>query len=205
MLGNTALVVFAKAPVAGQVKTRLIPALGADGAARLAQRMLAHTLLQAGALPASRWELCVSPDAGHADFERAAAESGGRLHLTLQGEGDLGERMHRALTRVLAGHRKALLIGTDAPGLTTAVLRQAAEALDGHDAVFVPALDGGYALVGLTRSAPGIFRDMPWSTARVMAETRARALRAGLRWAELAPVADIDEPQDLVHLPEGWS
>lgn len=202
---SAALVVFAKAPVAGRVKTRLIPALGADGAARLAQRMLAHTLLQSGDLPVSRWELCVSPDAGHADFERAVADSGGRLHLTLQGEGDLGERMHRALTRVLAGHRKALLIGTDAPALTTAVLRQAVEALEGHDAVFVPALDGGYALVGLTRSAPGIFRDMPWSTARVMAETRARALRAGLRWAELAPVADIDEPQDLVHLPEGWS
>ena len=228
---SAALIVFAKAPVPGQVKTRLIPVLGADGAAMLAQRMLVHALRQSMALPVSRWELCVSPDPAHPAFERAVVDSGGRLHLTLQGEGDLGERMHRALTRVLAvcsldrvspvlteggqqvscgpalpsGHEKALLIGTDAPGLTTAVLRQAVGALDGHDAVFVPALDGGYALVGLTRSAPELFEGMTWSTPRVMAETRERARRAGLRWAELAPVADIDEPQDLVHLPEGWS
>lgn len=203
--GSTAMAVFAKAPVPGQVKTRLIPSLGAGGAAILAQRMLAHALGQAGALPVAHRELCVSPDMEHPAFARAVADSGGRLCLTLQGDGDLGERMHRALTRLLAGHDKALLMGTDAPGLTTAVLRRAFEALDGHDAVFVPAVDGGYALVGLTRSAPAIFLGMTWSTSGVMAETRARARRAGLRWAELEPVADIDEPQDLVHLPEGWS
>jgi rSAM/selenodomain-associated transferase 1 len=213
---SSALVVFAKAPVPGQVKTRLIPVLGAAGAATLAQRMLEHTLLQSGALPVSRWELCVSPDPDHPAFASAVADSGGRLHLTLQGEGDLGERMHRALARVLDEclrnrasllspvHRKVLLMGTDAPGLTTAVLRQAVEALDGNDAVFVPALDGGYALVGLTRGAPELFLGMTWSTPRVMAETRERARRAGLRWTELAPVADIDEPRDLIHLPEGW-
>lgn len=205
LIGNTALVVFAKAPVAGQVKTRLIPALGAAGAAMLAQRMLAHALEQALALPVAHLELCVSPDPAHPAFAREVADSGGRLHLTLQGDGDLGERMHRALTRLLARHDKALLMGTDAPGLTTAVLGQAAAALDGHDVVFVPALDGGYALIGLTRSAPEIFQGMTWSTPRVMAETRERARRAGLRWAELEAVADIDEPKDLVHLPEGWS
>ena len=87
------------------------------------------------------------------------------------------------------------------------MLRSAALALDGHDAVFVPALDGGYALVGLSRPAPGLFAGMTWSTAQVMSETRERARAAGLRWAELPPVADIDVAADLVHLchlPGAW-
>ena len=201
---STALIVFAKAPVAGLVKTRLIPALGADGAARLARRLLDHALRQAGGLPVEHWELCVSPETRHPAFEQAVSDAGGRLRLTLQGEGDLGERMHRALGRTLATHRRALLIGTDAPAITSATLRDAEEALERHEAVFVPALDGGYALVGLTRPLPALFHDMPWSTPRVMAETRERARQAGVNWVELAPVADIDEPPDLVHLPEAW-
>lgn len=201
---STALIVFAKAPVAGQAKTRLIPALGADGAAHLARRLLGHALRQAGGLSAEHWELCVSPDTRHPAFEQAVSDTGGRLLLTLQGDGDLGERMHRALTRALATHRKALLIGTDAPAITSATLRDAAQALDRHEAVFVPALDGGYALVGLIRPLPALFHGMPWSTPRVMAETRARARQAGVEWVELDPVADIDEPPDLVHLPEAW-
>jgi hypothetical protein len=70
--------------------------------------------------------------------------------------------------------------------------------------VFVPALDGGYALVGLTRPAPALFMGMTWSTSQVMARTRERARQAGLHWAELPAVADIDEPDDLLHLPAGW-
>jgi glycosyltransferase A (GT-A) superfamily protein (DUF2064 family) len=112
--------------------------------------------------------------------------------------------MSRALARALALHRCALLLGSDAPGLDAAALRAAAAALESHDAVFVPALDGGYALVGLTCPAPTLFAGMAWSTSRVMADTRERARRAGLRWAELPPVADIDEPADLAHVPTEW-
>lgn len=201
---STALIIFAKAPVAGQAKTRLIPALGAEGAARLADRLLAHTLQQALALPVERLELCVSPNEQHPAFERARAAAPERLNITLQGEGDLGQRMHRALSRVLSQHTRALLIGTDAPALDTAMLGQAAQALAQHPAVFVPALDGGYALVGLTRPAPALFQDMVWSTAQVMQDTRSRARQLGLSWIELPPVADMDEPGDLIHLPEGW-
>ena len=201
---TTALIVMAKAPVGGQAKTRLIPALGAEGAAQLAQRLLAHTLEQAAGLQADHWELCVSPDTRHPAFEEAVAKAAGRLQLALQGEGDLGHRMHRAFERVLKAHRKALLIGTDAPALTTDILRQASAALDSHEAVFVPAMDGGYALVGLARPVPSLFHAMTWSTPQVMADTRLRARSAGLAWAELAPVHDIDEPADLAHLPGGW-
>lgn len=201
---STALIVFAKAPVAGQAKTRLIPALGADGAAHLAERLLWHTLAHVRALPLTHLELCVAPDATHPVFAQAQGSLSQRLLLTPQGEGDLGQRMHRALSRALERHDKALLIGTDAPTLNTDVLATAGAALDQHDAVFVPALDGGYALIGLTRPAPELLLDMTWSTPQVMADTRARAHRHGWRWAELAPVADIDEPADLANLPAGW-
>lgn len=201
---STALIVFAKAPVAGQAKTRLIPALGADGAAHLAERLLWHTLAHARALPLAHLELCVAPDTTHPVFAQAQQSLDQRLLLTPQGGGDLGQRMHRALSRALERHDKALLIGTDAPTLNTDVLATAGAALDQHDAVFVPALDGGYALIGLTRPAPELLLDMTWSTPQVMADTRARAHRHGWRWAELAPVADIDEPADLAHLPAGW-
>ncbi|MBL8347390.1 MAG: TIGR04282 family arsenosugar biosynthesis glycosyltransferase [Rubrivivax sp.] len=201
---DLAIIVFAKAPVPGQAKTRLAEALGADGAAALAERMLLHAVAQAAAAGADTLELCVTPDgAVHPAFVEL-----GRVHSTMafsgQGAGDLGERMARALERALRSHRTALLMGTDAPALDAAVLRQAAAALAAHDAVFVPALDGGYALVGLARPAPALFAGMTWSTPQVMQHTRERAAGAGLRIAELKPVADIDVPQDLVHLPPGW-
>ncbi len=199
---STAIIVFAKAPVAGLAKTRLVPALGPAGAAALAARMLRHALAQAVAADLGPVELCAAPDAGHPALQAAAAEAGAAL--AGQGGGDLGRRMHRALARHLARHERVLLIGTDAPALDAALLRQAAQALLEHDAVFVPALDGGYALVGQRRADARWFTGMRWSHARVMHDTRERLRQAGVRWHELAPVADIDEPGDLAHLPPGW-
>ncbi len=199
---GSALVVFARAPVPGQAKTRLVPALGAAGAARLAERMIEGTMAHALAAGFQHVELCVTPDASHPAFARVTAQH--RVPVGLQGEGDLGARMARALERTLAHHERALLVGTDAPSLDAARLREAAAALATHDAVFVPALDGGYALVGMRRPAPALFDGIAWSTPHVMAATRDRARAAGLRWVELDPVPDIDEPPDLVHLPAGW-
>jgi rSAM/selenodomain-associated transferase 1 len=199
---NTSVIVFAKAPVAGLTKTRLAPALGPAGAAALAARLLRHTLAQAAAAAVGPVELCAAPDASHPALREAALACGATLGE--QGEGDLGQRMHRAFERHLAQPGRALLIGTDAPALDAARLREAAKALLEHEAVFVPALDGGYALVGLRRADPRWFAGMAWSQPRVMADTRERLRAAGMRWAELAPVADIDEPADLVHLPPGW-
>jgi rSAM/selenodomain-associated transferase 1 len=199
---STAVIVFAKAPVAGLAKTRLAPALGADGAAALAGRMLHHTLAQATGAALGPVELCAAPDATHPTLRAAAAGHG--ASLTEQGSGDLGLRMHRAFARSLVRHGRALLIGTDAPTLDAAMLRSAAQALEHHDVVVVPALDGGYALIGQRRADQRWFSDMTWSHPRVMEETRERLRAAGARWAELAPVADIDEPADLVHLPSGW-
>jgi rSAM/selenodomain-associated transferase 1 len=206
---DTALIVFAKAPVAGQAKTRLIPALGAEGAAALAARLLRHTLAQGAAAGFGTLELCAAPDTSHPALVDAAQAHGATL--THQGDGDLGARMQRALSRRLATHARVLLVGTDAPALDATVLHEAAAALATHDAVFVPALDGGYALVGFAQQqerhpgAPaGLFDGIAWSTATVMATTRERAAGLGLRTALLAPLPDIDEPPDLVHLPADW-
>ncbi len=199
---STSVIVFAKAPVPGLAKTRLAPALGAAGAAALAERLLRHALAQARAAAVGPVELCAAPDATHPLLRAAAADVGATL--AVQGPGDLGERMHRALARHLQQHDAALLMGSDAPSLEAGVLRQAAQALQDHDVVFVPALDGGYVLVGQRRADARWFDGMTWSHARVMADTRERLRAAGVRWAELAPVADIDEPADLARLPAGW-
>ena len=205
-----AVIVFAKAPEPGHAKTRLAPALGAEGAAALAARMLQHALAQALAAGVGPVELCAAPDTTHPALQAAARASGATL--AAQGAGDLGERMHRAFVRHLgqgrglggARPRGALLMGTDAPALDATRLRQAAQALHSHDAVFVPALDGGYALVGLRAPDARCFTGMRWSHAGVMDDTRQRLRAAGLAWKELCAVADIDEPADLVHLPPGW-
>lgn len=194
------LIVFTKAPAAGQAKTRLIPALGTVGAAALAGRLLDHSVAAGVAAGFAAVELCVTPSTAHPAFQRLQARHR-RLAVTLQGEGDLGARMDRALTRALQLSPAVLLIGTDAPALDADMLRSAADALAESDAVFVPAFDGGYALVGLRRPAPGLFVGIDWSTDRVMQQTRGRAAAAGLRIIELPAVSDIDEPADLARLP----
>ena len=196
------VIVMAKAPLPGFAKTRLIPALGAEGAAAIARRLLDRTVEQALAADLGGVDLCCAPESSHEAFARLGRLP--RVELSPQGEGDLGARMARAFERRLAHVPQVLLIGTDAPALDAALLRQAARALDANDAVFVPAHDGGYALVGLRRPSPSLFDAMVWSTSTVMAETRERLATAGLRYAELPAVADIDTAADLVHLPRGW-
>lgn len=205
-----ALVVMAKAPVPGLAKTRLAPALGAEGAARLAERFLTHTLREALAAGLGPVVLSCAPDARHPAFAPWAAEPG--VALQDQPAGDLGQRMSAAFERAFALAPVVLLMGTDAPALDAALLTRAAQALARHDAVFVPTLDGGYVLVGLVRrDGPGhridwqtLFTDMPWSTQQVMPRTRQRLAALGMRTLELPPLADVDEPADLAHVPAAW-
>jgi rSAM/selenodomain-associated transferase 1 len=195
---STSIIVFAKAPLAGHAKTRLVPALGAHGAAKLAERLMHTALAHALEAQVGPVELCVTPDRMHRAFGDAVTRH--RITLTEQGGGDLGERMARAFERVLRTRPQALLIGTDAPGLDAAYLRNAAQALQHADAVLGPAADGGYTLVGLKRPRPEIFANMRWSHDQVMAHTRERLAQAKLRHLELPVLHDVDEPDDLVHL-----
>jgi uncharacterized protein len=184
----TRIVIFAKAPVPGRVKTRLIRALGADGAAALAARMLEQTVAEALA-SGLQVELCGEPDP-------ATWYSGPLVQLSPQGNGDLGQRLHRAAERVLATE-PVLLIGTDCPALSSDRLRGAAEALEHHDAVLHPAEDGGYVLLGLRRFDPSLFDVIAWSTDAVAAQTLARTGALGWSVDVRETLADVDEPGDL--------
>ncbi len=199
---DTTIIVFARLPLPGQAKTRLVPALGENGAAALATRMLHHAVTQAVRADLGPVELCMTPQSAHPLVRDVATAH--PIQVADQGPGDLGERMHRALGRRLRTSPKALLIGTDAPALDTVRLREASAALDEVDAVFIPALDGGYALIGLRHPEPRLLLGMTWSQSQVMQQTRDRLRRANLRWAELPPVADVDEPADLCHVPPDW-
>lgn len=201
-LAGIPIIVMSKAPVAGFAKTRLIPALGPEGAAALAERMLGWAVQQACGAVLGPVDLCCAPDTRHPAFERH--RQAGAALLSPQGEGDLGARMARAFERWLPLTGQALMIGTDAPTLDTTLLQRAALALQDCDAVFVPTFDGGYALIGLRGLWPSLFEGMAWSSSSVMQRTRERLSAARLRHTELPAVADIDEPADLAHLPSGW-
>ena len=198
----TRIIVIAKAPRPGFAKTRLIPALGETGAARLAHRMLDHTLGTALAAGMGPVELCAAPDPRDPAWHDVAVP--GDVVWSAQGVGDLGARMARAVRRASAHGERALLIGTDCPALSVANLRAAAAALEHHDATLLPTADGGYALLGLRQAHPSLFDKMPWSTAAVANETLRRARQIGWTVKLLQPLHDIDEPADLQWLPPAW-
>lgn len=193
---DTRIAIMAKAPVAGHAKTRLIPELGAHGAAVLAERLLVHTIETALAADIGPVTLWATPDPRHRAFRDLAARHA--IALETQVPGDLGARMQAAM---FAAHGPVIVIGTDCPAITADDLRSAALALgQGNDAVLTPAEDGGYVLIGGNRPLPELFADMTWSTPRVMADTRARIARHGLRAHELPVLWDVDEPADLARL-----
>lgn len=194
----TRVAVFAKAPVAGEVKTRLAPLLGSEGAAQLHARLVMRALATAVEARVGDVELWCAPDERDPFFARCAERFG--VRLCRQEGGDLGERMGFAFRRSLASGRPLLAIGSDCPALTTRVLRAAAGALATHDAVVAPAEDGGYVLVGLARGVRGIFDGIAWGTATVMDETRRRLDSAGARWKLMPTLWDVDRPEDYVRL-----
>jgi len=191
-----AIAILAKAPLPGLAKTRLAPVLGADGAANLQARFIAHTVATAQSAALGPVTLWVAPDPHHPVFQAIAAPPG--VALAAQPEGDLGARMMAA---VEAARGPVIVVGTDCPALTPEHLRAAARSLvDGIDVVIIPVDDGGYGLIGMQRPQPALFEGMIWSTSSVMAETRRRLSRLGLSWREPARLWDVDRPADLDRL-----
>jgi rSAM/selenodomain-associated transferase 1 len=186
--------VFAKAPVAGRVKTRLAPLLGEEGAAQLHTELVHRALATAVASAVGDVELWCAPDTSHPMFETCASRYSVRLRS--QSGTDLGARMNHAFETSYAEGQPLVLIGCDCPALEPATLGAAAAALASNDAVFVPAEDGGYVLVGLARPQPRIFEGIVWGSPAVMMQTRARVAVAGLKWEELATHWDLDRPED---------
>jgi uncharacterized protein len=188
------IAVFARAPVAGAAKTRLIPAIGAPAAARLHRKLVLQTLKTACAAKLGPVTLWTAPDTTHRFF-RALMKQG--VICRNQSGSDLGARMQHALS----ANRPAptLLIGSDCASLTASHLIAAADVLRaGHDAVFLPAEDGGYVLIGLNAEASSaLFENVPWGSPEVMRITRLRLAQLGYSWQEPATLWDIDHPSDL--------
>ncbi|WP_339522449.1 TIGR04282 family arsenosugar biosynthesis glycosyltransferase [Pseudomonas sp. EA_35y_Pfl2_R111] len=193
---SISLHMLARAPVPGRVKTRLIPALGAQGACDL-QRLLLERALQLPAYGFSERFLWLDdlPDAG---LQQLAQNLG--WTLVEQPAGDLGERMRRIATLGLAESDAVILIGNDCPALDGSYLQAACDALQKQPVVIGPAEDGGYVLLGLRRMTASLFSDMPWGTERVFAITLQRLQQLGWRPALLTTLWDVDRPEDLSRL-----
>lgn len=198
----TRIIVFAKAPQPGFAKTRLIPALGAEAAAELALQMLSHTLREALAAQVGEVELCVTPAIDCPAWRSVRLPAG--IAISDQGEGDLGARLAVAAERALSSAGQVLLIGTDCVEMSVGLLREAAQALQAHDAVIHGTADGGYALLGLRRFSALLFSDMPWSTGAVARATIARIRQLDWQVHVGRMLHDVDEPQDLKYLRDQW-
>jgi rSAM/selenodomain-associated transferase 1 len=195
----TRIVIFAKAPIPGFCKTRLIGALGEEGAAALAAKMLCRTVEIAMRADMGPVELCVAPEPEHPSLR--ALDLVSEVAWSRQAEGDLGARMASAVLRTLARDENVLCIGTDCLELEVKHLQEAARALRQNPVVIAPALDGGYVLLGLSQFDASIFQDMVWSTDRVFQETMHRVERLGWHVTQMETLRDIDEPGDLAFLP----
>jgi len=191
------LILFARYPIAGRTKTRLIPALGAEGAAALHRRLVLRALRTAqGACQAVPADLEVHFDGG---TEQAMSHwLGDNARFSPQRAGNLGERMASSFEDSFrTGSTATVIIGSDCPGLSPGVVTTAFARLTEAPVVLGPAQDGGYYLIGLNRPMPELFRGIPWGTDRVLADSLAVLERRGWKAAMLNPLADIDRPEDL--------
>jgi rSAM/selenodomain-associated transferase 1 len=194
-VSDRALIVFLKNPKPGAVKTRLVPALGAEDAAAL-YRALTEEVLRATVPERGEYETLVFFDPPGAAAAIRAWLPG--LRLFAQSEGDLGVRMSAAFARAFArGARRVAIVGTDTPTVSRHTVAGALDALDESDLVLGPAEDGGYYLLALGEPHPELFEGVAWSTPAVLEETRARAKAVGLRFQELERRRDVDTLEDL--------
>lgn len=199
----TTLIVFTRYPEPGQTKTRLIPALGPEGAANLQRQMTEHTLRQA-----QLWQQQVTGQEQHVEVYFTGGSLaqmqqwlGAQWPYLPQAAGGLGDRLAAAIARHFsdpATPNTVLVIGIDCPGITPQILSQATAALATHDLVLGPTADGGYYLVGLRQWQPSLFDDIAWSTEQVFAQTCDRAAQLNLSVATLPQLRDVDYPEDLV-------
>ena len=198
MASNAVIVVFAKAPVAGEVKTRLIPALGAELANKL-HIALTERVLQTALSSGADVILSGAPDVEHMFFKTSAANFGVGLSSQLR-DGDLGARMLHTMVNALENWQRVIIIGADCPALTDAHMTQAIGHLARHDIVLTPADDGGYVLIGACRTHAAMFDGIHWGTDAVLEQQRARLKATGLSWHEMEPLWDVDRPEDLARL-----
>ncbi|MBD3671114.1 MAG: TIGR04282 family arsenosugar biosynthesis glycosyltransferase [Gammaproteobacteria bacterium] len=201
-LSRVSIVLFAKAPVAGRVKTRMMPQLTAEQACRLHERLLQGTLKRIALASLSPMYL-YSTATDHPYIQHCAETF--EIPLRQQVGNNLGERMYHALQQQLEQDRNdaCILIGSDCPDMDQNYLRQAVTALqEGNDVVIGPAEDGGYVLLGCRRISAAMFDDIEWGRETVLEETRSRLDRLGWCYHELSTLTDLDRYEDLERYPE---
>ena len=195
---NKRLIIFTRYPEPGITKTRMIPALGAVGAAKLQRQMTEYVLAQAQLLP-SIDDIAIEIRFAGGDKQLMQAWLGNDIECIAQGEGDLGQKMANSLISAFQNQTKlVVIIGSDCPGLTPALITKAFQQLHlGSDLVLGSAIDGGYYLIGLSRFIPELFTEISWGSAQVFSQTVAVAQSLNLTTAYLPPLADVDRPEDL--------
>ncbi len=195
---DAVILVFAKAPIVGDVKTRLIPTLGAAAATDLHTQLVRHTLttvVHADICPVQLW---CAPNTRHVFFAECQRGFGVTLHE--QQGSNLGARMAHAFDAALQEYPQAVIIGSDCPLLTAQDITTTLSVLRTNcNAVLGPAQDGGYVLLGLKQAPSALFDHIPWGTANVLALTHERLQQLQWRVTELAPHWDVDRPEDLAH------
>jgi len=201
---EAALAIFARAPLPGQCKTRLIPSLGPQGAAAFQRALLQDTLHKTAPLGNKLALYLMTAGAGFNFIENRKQEIS-RFTLLRQRGSDLGERLGNAFRLLLRRHTHVLIIGTDSPPLTRQILRQAIGELRWCDAVLGPCPDGGYYLIGLRREAgghlgKGLLHNIRWGSARAFEDTLRNLITAGVACSLLEPLEDVDRPEDLMRL-----
>jgi rSAM/selenodomain-associated transferase 2/rSAM/selenodomain-associated transferase 1 len=192
------IVIIAKAPIEGFAKTRLIPALGIQGAADVAKKLLQHTINQVAEAQLNSVELCVAPDKNHAAWQEVKIPN--QFIITNQIQGDLGARLAEVTKRTIDAEEAVILIGTDCPSIDAKLLEKVALLLEEKDTVIIPATDGGYVLLALNYFDKTLFTNISWSTETVYAETINRIESLNWNYISLPAMHDIDTEDDLKNL-----
>ena len=194
---SESLIIFSRYPEAGKTKTRMIPALGAKGAADLQRRLSEHTLKQARKLRQFRSiDIVIYFAGGNINLMRQWL--GNDVSYCVQAEGDLGVKMQSAMKDLFARKKqRVVIIGIDCPSINTAILETAFESLKNHDLVLGEAEDGGYYLIGLSKLVAEMFVGINWGSDRVFADSCAIARSLDLTTAYLPILRDLDRPEDL--------
>ncbi|MGD1715124.1 TIGR04282 family arsenosugar biosynthesis glycosyltransferase [Dapis sp. BLCC M172] len=199
-MNNEQLIIFSRYPEPGKTKTRLIPALGEEGAANLQRKMTETTLIKAKKL-LNRMSLSIEIRFAGGNLQLMKNWLGSDLKYQEQGTGDLGERITRAFESAFnRGMKYVVIIGIDCPSLTPEIMLQAFGKLTQSDVIIGPATDGGYYLIGIKKIIPELFQGINWGTSVVLSQTVAIARKINLAIDYLPKLSDIDRPEDLEKL-----
>ena len=191
------LIIFSRYPEAGKTKTRMIPALGAEGAAQLQRQMSEHTLKTARELRDNR-NIAIEVHFAGGNEQLMRQWLGDDVRFIPQVAGDLGYKMRSAFARAFeSGSKRVVTIGIDCPDIDSEILTAGFDSLQQKDLVIGSAADGGYYLIGLTRSIPKLFQNIDWGTEKVLKQTQAVIYQLSLKANYLKTLADVDRPEDL--------